>query len=132
MMDIFFSDPDEIPLPPNEVRIRELHADLWPDGRRVRIKIELDPFQRRPSLDAAILDSSGSELADTSIIETMTRVLEFNMHLRGEILPGEYTLQVKLYYQQEPAQDAQEDQEASLAPIIVDQQATTFVFPAAM
>jgi hypothetical protein len=132
MMDIFFSDPDEIPLPPREVRIREMHADFWSDGHRVRITIEVDPFQQRPSLDAVILGPLGNELADASIIETMTRVLEFNMHLRGEILPGEYILQVKLYYNQESGQDAQGDQEASLEPIIVDRRVITFIHPAAV
>jgi len=126
MMDIFFSDPDEIPLPPDEVRIRELRADLWPDGRRVRITVEVDPFQRRPSLDAVIFNPLGNELATTSILGTMARNLEFNMHLRGELPAGEYTIKVKLYYNQELSPEAEQDQEASLAPFIVDQRETSF------
>ena len=42
-MDIFFQDPTDIPLPPEEVRIRELTAEPWPDGRRVRVYVELTP-----------------------------------------------------------------------------------------
>ena len=36
-MDIFFEDPDDVPVPPQEVEIRELKAQPYPDGRRVSI-----------------------------------------------------------------------------------------------
>ena len=58
-MDIFFRDPSEIPLPPDEVRIRVLHADPYPDGQRVRIHLEVDPFQRRPNADVRITNAPG-------------------------------------------------------------------------
>jgi hypothetical protein len=50
-MDIFFADPSEVPLPPNEVRIRELNVEPWPDGNRLRVYLEVDPFQKRPNAD---------------------------------------------------------------------------------
>ena len=56
-MDIFFQDPTEVPLPPNEVRIRALRAETYPDGQRVRVYLEVDPSQQRPSADLAIRDS---------------------------------------------------------------------------
>ena len=66
-MDIFFQDPSEIPLPPEEVRIREVRAEPWPDGQRVRVYLEVDPFQQRPNADVKITDAAGEEEAQASI-----------------------------------------------------------------
>ncbi|OGO34433.1 MAG: hypothetical protein A2W35_03410 [Chloroflexi bacterium RBG_16_57_11] len=96
-MDIFFADPSEVPLPPSEVRIRELNVDPWPDGRRLRVYLEVDPFQKRPNVDLTLVDQDGRELSGVSIIESMTRKMELVMHLRGAI-PGTCTLQALLYY----------------------------------
>lgn len=97
-MDIFFQDPSETPLPPNEVRIRELQAEAWPDGRRVHVYIEVDPFQKRPSADLIILDSSGDEIAHSAIIESMVRKMELTLHLRPAPEPGEFILAATLFY----------------------------------
>ena len=107
-MDIFFTDPSEIPLPPEQVRIRELRAESSPDGKRVRVYLEVDPFQKRPSVDLAILDQEGEEVATASIIESMTRKMELTMHLRrGE--PGSfYTLHATLYFATLPEFDAEQ------------------------
>ena len=96
-MDIFFADPSEVPLPPNEVRIRELNVDPWPDGKRLRVYLEVDPFQRRPNADLTLLDQDGQELSSVSIIESMTRKMELVMHLRSAA-SGSCTLQASLYY----------------------------------
>ncbi len=81
-MDLFFQDPNEIPLPPEEVRIRAFTVEPYPDGRRVRVSLEVDPFQKRPSFDIVITDAGGEEVAQTTIIETMTRKLDVTLHLR--------------------------------------------------
>ncbi len=101
-MDIFFQDPNAIPLPPDEVRIRELRAEIWPDNRRVRIFLEVTPFQKRPSGEVTITNPLGDEVASVSIIESIVPRMEFNMHLRGEAIPGAYKLNAILYYQSEP------------------------------
>jgi hypothetical protein len=96
-MDLFFADPSEVPLPPAEVRIRSLSVDPYPDGRRLRVKLELDPFQKRPNLDLTLTDSQGNELSSAFIIQSMTRQMELVMHLRRPA-SGLLTLQVELYY----------------------------------
>ena len=101
-MDIFFQDPDEIPLPPEEVRIRELYAEPWADGHRVRVFLEVDPFQRRPNAELFIYNGQGEEVAQTNIVEAFTRKIELNMHLRESNPTGAYTLKTLLYYNQEP------------------------------
>jgi len=97
-MDIFFQDPTEVPLPPAEVRIRTLRAEPWPDGQRVRVYLEVDPFQRRPNAEVHITNPQAAEVASADIIETMNRKMEFTMHLRGEKLTGQYTTHVTLFY----------------------------------
>ena len=108
-MDIFFQDPTEVPLPPDEVRIRELRAQAYPDGRRVRVYLEVDPSQRRPSADLAIRDSSGTEVTNTSIVESMYRKMEITMHLRNP-LPGErYVLTAIVFFVQQPPEGLEPD-----------------------
>jgi hypothetical protein len=97
-VDIFFQDPSEIPLPPDDVRIRLLRAEPWPDGRRVRIYLEVDPFQKRPSAEVVITDSQGIVAAQASVIESMARKMEFNMHLRQAQPSGRYTVSAVLFY----------------------------------
>ena len=111
-MDIFFQDPNDVPLPPDEVRIRSFTATAYPDGRRVRITLEVSPFQKRPSGEISISDADGRLLASANIIETMTRKLELTLHLRGEAPAGEYRAEADLFYQALPPDpengDAQE------------------------
>jgi hypothetical protein len=118
-MDIFFQDPDEIPLPPEEVRIREIYAEPWADRRRVRVFLEVDPFQRRPNAELFIFNGEGEEVAQTSIVEAFTRKIELNMHLRESKPAGKYILKTLLYYNQEPEGEAP-------APMMVDQRQFEF------
>jgi hypothetical protein len=97
-MDIFFADPKEIPLPSDEVRIRQLQAEPAPDGSRVRVYLEVNAFQKRPSVELDICDAHGDEVAFASIIESMTSKMEIVMHLRGAGPDGDYTLHASLYY----------------------------------
>jgi hypothetical protein len=140
-MDIFFADPAEVPLPPAEVRIRALNVEPYPDGRRLRVYLEVDPFQRRPNADLTLLDSAGQELASAYIIESMTRKMELVMHLRGQA-SGDCALQVVLYFASLP-DPAPRDAEAGMSapgaaaesgPIeitrqVVDTRQVTFTLP---
>ena len=127
-MELFFLDSDEIPLPPEEVRIRELNAEPWPDGRRVRVTLEVDPFQKRPNIDLLITDQAGKPVSIASIIESMTKKMEVTMHLRGNIPGGQYNVRAELYYRQNIEMDNAEP----TLPIItqVDLAETFFVIEA--
>jgi hypothetical protein len=130
-MDIFFADPTEIPLPPDEVRIRELKAEPWPDGRRVRVTLELDPFQVRPNADLVIRDEHGEEIAHANIIESMDRMIEATLHLRGDLSSQSYRLDATLYYANI---DETPEAGSTIEPIerqIVDQAHTSFELPKA-
>jgi len=126
-MDIFFTDPTEVPLPPEEVRIRDLKANPWPDNRRVKVYLEVTPFQKHPSGEVIITDNLGQPVATASIIETIDPKMEITMHLRSPETGGEYIVSVILFYLQEFDDEELEDE--TLAPperMIVDEAQTSF------
>ncbi len=97
-MDIFFTDPTDIPLPPDEVRIRQLVASPWPDGHRVSVALHITPFQKPPSGEINIINAVGDELAIINIIETVDPKMEFTMHLRGAEIIGPLQVNAFLFY----------------------------------
>lgn len=122
-MDIFFSDPNDIPLPPDEVRIRRFEVSPWPDGRRVRVYLELTPFQKRPSGEISIINAMADELASVSIIETMDPKMEFTLHLRGAELVGPYKVSAMIFYLEDSDLPEGEDEQPyeQRKKIVVDQ-----------
>ena len=130
-MDIFFQDPTEVPLPPAEVRIRALTAEPWPDGKRVHVYFEVDPFQKRPNAEIVIFDGNHEEKARLNVIETMDRKMEFTMHLRGANTRGSYAVTAVLYYNPEVTEDEPgEGQEVPPEePLIIDRAITNFDIP---
>ena len=113
-MDIFFTDPTEVPLPPDEIRIRSLRAEPWPDGMRVRVYFEIDPFQKRPNAEIRILDEDEVEVASLNVIETMERKMEFTMHIRRGDPRGQFRVDALLFYS-EPV-DSEEEAQAETPP----------------
>jgi hypothetical protein len=105
-LDIFFQDPTAIPLPPSEVRVKDLRAAPWQDNRRVGVYLEVTPFQRKPNAELTITNPSGEVVAQASIIETMITKMELTLHLRGPLVSGSYTLSVTIFYVQTPQGEA--------------------------
>ena len=103
-MDFFFPDDLTPRAVPAETRITSLRAEPWPDRGRVRVNLEITPFQTRPHVDVILLNSDGEEVAATSLVEPMTWKLEFTLHVRGKTDPaGDYRLEARLYYPDGPA-----------------------------
>ena len=128
-MDIFFRDPNEILLPPEEVRLLALKAEPWADGRRVKVFLEVTPFQKRPSADLVITNAQEDEVARANILETISRKMEINMHLREAQPGGEYSLQVVVYYQKLPPVGEESEVKEQPDPLIVDRGQTNFTIP---
>lgn len=124
-MDIFFTDPTEVPLPPDEVRIRSLRVEPWPDGTRVRVYFEIDPFQKRPNAEIRILDQENVEVASLSVIETIERKMEFTMHLRHKNPRGHFQVEAVLFYSELVEADEGKETEPP-APEVVDRAHATF------
>ena len=103
-MDFFFPDDLTPRAAPEETRITELRAEAYPDRGRVRVNMEITPFQTRPHVDVTLTDSDGNEVATTSFVEPMIWKLEFTLHIRGKADPaGGYHLEARLYYPDGPA-----------------------------
>lgn len=96
-MEFFFPEDSLTRAVPEETRITLLTAAPYPDGRRLRVNVEITPFQKRPHIEFALTDAEGEEVASTSIVEPLSWKLEFTMHIRGEIR-NPYTLNARLYY----------------------------------
>ncbi len=100
-MDFFFPEDDLQRMTPEETHITSLHAEPYSDGQRVRVNIEMTPFQQRPHLEVTITDSAGEEVSSASIVEPMSWKLEFTMHLRGATA-GPFKIEARLYYPDGP------------------------------
>lgn len=105
-MDFFFPEDNLQRMTPEETRILGLNAEPYPDGYRLRVNIEITPYQKRPHIEVLLSDADGEEIASTSIVEPMSWKLEFTMHIRGE-LNNPYTLEAKLFYPDGPAAEPQ-------------------------
>jgi len=89
---------------PEETKIISLTAQPYSDGYRLRVNIEVTPFQKRPYIEVTLHDANGDEVASTNIVEPMSWKLEFTMHIRGE-LNNPYALSAKLYYPEGPSNE---------------------------
>jgi hypothetical protein len=105
-MDFFFPEDQLQRMIPEETRITSLTAQPYPDGYRLRVNIEMTPFQKRPHLEVVLRDAQGDEVASSSIVEPMGWKLEFTMHIRGE-LKNPYTLEATLFYPDGPTTEPQ-------------------------
>lgn len=101
-MDFFFPEDNLIRAVPEETRITTLSAEPYPDGRRLRVNLEITPFQKRPHIEVTLTDGGGEEIASTSIVEPLGWKLEFTMHIRGD-LHNPYQLTARLYYPDGPS-----------------------------
>jgi len=125
-MDYFFSDPSEVRLPPDEVTIRSLKTDLWHDKKRLKVFLEVDLCQKRPSAELKVYNPQGKLVADADLIESMTRKMEVNLHLRGDLQPGEYTLEATLFFVDLPDPADPQLEPDSIERKVVDTKIQTF------
>lgn len=92
------SEQAEDALPPEQVRFLDLHAEPWPDGRRVRVHVTLTPFRQPPNLEASIFTLQGLEVSHVSIIENVDDRFVITMHLRDRDPQSEYRLEALVSY----------------------------------
>ena len=100
-MDFFFAEEGLQRATPAETRITSLHAEPYPDAERVRVDLEMTPFQVRPQIEVTLTDAAGEEVATASIVEPMGWKLEFTLHLRGA-QNGPFRLEALLHYPEGP------------------------------
>lgn len=99
-MEIPLFPSDQIPHPPDEVKIEQIDITPYPDRFRVRVHIRVTPFLERPNLILVARNSDDIIVSELNIIETMHADMEFTLHIRNVKDPaGEYTLTADLFYQ---------------------------------
>ena len=99
-MDIHFSDQHAIPLPPQDVKIKEVRVEPYPDKKRVRLFVELTPFQKNPSGDVLIFNQTGEIVASASFIEAVAPKFDFTLHLKASET-GKFIANLILFYTSE-------------------------------
>jgi hypothetical protein len=104
----FFDSVEANPLPPEKVRITGFTAEPYPEGQRVRVAVEMTPFQQRPWLELVMRDSDGEEVTTANIIEPLNYKLELTMHIRRSDPIGLYSLHIRLFYPQQADNDQKE------------------------
>lgn len=99
MSNINFFESNDVPQPRDKIKIERVESQPYPDGWRVKVTIEVTPFQERPSLEIRV--RSGQRIvSELSVIETMHRLMEFTVHVWGVSSPaGQYVTEVDLYYE---------------------------------
>jgi hypothetical protein len=101
-MEFFFPEDNLHRTAPEETRILSLSAEPYEDGRRVRVNIEISPFEQRPHLEFLLTDAENKEISAASFVEPMAWKLEFTMHLRTKPADGPLNLTANLYYPDGP------------------------------
>jgi len=101
-MEFFFPEDNLHRTAPEETKILSLTAEPYEDGRRVRVNIEISPFEQRPHIEFVITDSENKEISSASFVEPMAWKLEFTMHLRTEPANGPLDLIATLFYPDGP------------------------------
>ncbi len=126
-MDINFTDLSEVPLPPKEVRLLDFRVEPYSDGKRVRVYLELTPFQRRPSGELFIVDMLENLVATANIIETIDPKMELTMHLRVPDPQGEFAARAIIFYTDTLEDITEGDQIVTLPERqVVDEKEITF------
>jgi hypothetical protein len=103
-LEFFFPELSEdganVPVPPAEMRFLELRAEpVIDDGPlRVRVYVEVTPFQKRPFIEVVLAGQKGQEIATASVIEPLQRKNVFTMHIRGGQQRGKFSLHARMYY----------------------------------
>jgi hypothetical protein len=99
-MEFLQMDPIVEKMLPADTRLLNIHAVPHSEGKRLKIGLDLTPFQQKPYIDLTLLDSSGKLVASTSIVEPVNWNLELNLHIR-KFFPshnGSYKLRVVISY----------------------------------
>jgi hypothetical protein len=104
-MAVFFEDPNDVPVPPEEVKIREFYAQPYPDGRRVTIHYHITPFQIKPNLEVVILQKQNEVSASLSMVEIIENKSDFTMHLKNPIPGHTYKIEMRVFYTDLPFLD---------------------------
>jgi hypothetical protein len=116
-MDIFFDNPDDPPVPPEDVKIRSLSIEPYEDGRRVAVELEITPFTEKPNIEIGVFNQDEDVVATFSVLEALEHKMTFTLHLREPNPGGNYVLKMHLFYTDLAAL---EDEETPIKDILLE------------
>jgi hypothetical protein len=90
--------PDPEALPPEQVHFENIRIEPWPEVTKIRVLMELTPFQSPPNLEVVITDTEGQEVTSAHIIENVDYRLVITLHLRRAPASPHYQLTARLIY----------------------------------
>ena len=108
-MDIFFANPNEVPVPPEKMEIRQLTATPYEDSKRVSIEFEISPFQKRPNIEIRVFNQERQLVSSFSIVEAIENKMSLTIHMREPEPKGEYQVDMELFYSEIDALDEQDE-----------------------
>ena len=97
-MELNFVEPEQIPLPPEQVRVLRALAKPHPDRRRVKVSVKLTPFLERPDVELRIVDEAGETVAEASVIECVEADFDLTLHIRHAPTADRARLDVTVLY----------------------------------
>jgi len=114
-LEMFFPEllpenPGNIPVPPGEMRFKEVRVEPVLDNGPARLRVYLvtTAFTQRPYMEVTLFDQDDNEIASASVIEPMQVKNVFTMHLRGGQQSGKFHLLARLFYPEQPDSDTRE------------------------
>ena len=102
-MGYFDLNPEVKRFPPDQTSILNLTVEPLSDLTRIRILIEITPFEQPPTIELILYDFSGQVVASTLIVEPPFWRHDLIMHLKDpEISKLEYKLVAQIIYPDQP------------------------------
>jgi hypothetical protein len=102
-------DPSEIPLPPEDVRVKAVELQPYPDGRRVRRMLNLTPFQSPPNLSISVTDAREQEVSSLSIIGATEATMSLTIHIRDPEVEEPLSVHLAVAYEEQGIVDQWEE-----------------------
>jgi hypothetical protein len=87
-------------VPPGEVRVESIGVNPL-DRRRVDVAVDLTPCQKPVDVEMVIVGPDDQELCSIRLIQNHQPMLDKIMHLRQDAVPGEHTLHIGVFYEDE-------------------------------
>ncbi len=88
------------PVPVSEIRIESVGVNPL-DGRRVDVAVDVTPCSQPVDMDLVIVGPDDDECCSIRLLQNREWMLDKIMHLRKDPGPGEYTLHVGVFYENE-------------------------------
>jgi hypothetical protein len=77
---------------------RSVEVEPNSDGQRLKVSLQVAPFQVRPSIDLTVTNDQGKVVASSSIVEATETKMSVTLHLRDRSSEPRYRLAALLLY----------------------------------